>query len=84
MFVSVTFIAMLMTPIAHFLTSLICANKNNGDKFYLRKSRRAVNEKLMINELGPKSHFIETLEETCSGVIQAPAPSTTLLCMHCQ
>ena len=64
-----------MTPITHFLTLLTCANKNNGDKFYLRKSRRAVDEKLMINKLGTKSHFIETLED--AGVIQAPAPSIT-------
>ena len=35
------------------LTSLICANKNNGNKFYHRKSMQAVDEKLIINELGP-------------------------------
>ena len=55
MFVIVTFIAMLMTPIALLLTSLYnYANRNNGDKFYRRKSMWAVDEKLIINELGPK------------------------------
>ena len=50
MFVRVTFIGMLMTPIARIcLMLLVCANKNNGDKFYLR----VVDEKLIINELGP-------------------------------
>ena len=54
MFVRVTFINMLMMPIARIcLTSLVCANKNNGDKFYRRKSMWAVDEKLIINELGP-------------------------------
>ena len=33
--------------------SLICANLNNGDKFSHRKSTQAVNEELIINELGP-------------------------------
>ena len=33
--------------------SLICANKNNGDKFYCRKSMWEVDVKLIINELGP-------------------------------
>ena len=39
---------MLVMPIARLL---ICANKNNGDKFSSRKSMRAVDEKLIINEL---------------------------------
>ena len=34
-------------------TSSVYKNNNNGDKFYHRKSMRAVNEKLIINELGP-------------------------------
>ena len=44
-FVSVTFIAMLMTPIARlFNIADICKYKiNNGDKFYRRKSMQAVN-----------------------------------------
>ena len=50
MFVSVAFIAMLVTPIA-YLKSLICANENNGGKFYRRKSMRAADEKLIINKL---------------------------------
>ena len=29
-------------------------NKNNGDKLHRRKSMRAADEKLIINELGPK------------------------------
>ena len=32
--------------------SLVCENKNNGDKLYHRKSMRAADEKLIINELG--------------------------------
>ena len=49
MFVSVTFITLLMTAIL-----LICANKINGDiKFYHRKSMRVVSEKLIINEMEP-------------------------------
>ena len=47
-FVSVTFITLLMMAIL-----LICVNKNNGDKFYHRKSMRVVGEKLIINEMGP-------------------------------
>ena len=35
------------------LMSLICANKDNGIKFCLRKSMWAVDEKLIINELRP-------------------------------
>ena len=30
----------------------ICVNKKNGNKFYHRKSMWAVDEKLIINELG--------------------------------
>ena len=44
---------MLVTPVARLLTSLICASKNNGDKFYRRKFVLAVDEKLIINKLGP-------------------------------
>ena len=33
-------------------TLLVYDNTNNGDKFYLRKSMRAADEKLIINELG--------------------------------
>ena len=50
MFVSVTFIA---TLIRFVTTSLVYENKNNGDKFYRRKSMWAAGEKLIINELGP-------------------------------
>ena len=48
-FISVTFIAMLIRFVT---TSLVCENKNNGDKLHRRKSRRAADEKLIINELG--------------------------------
>ena len=51
MFVSVRFIATLI----RFVTmSLVCENKNNGDKLHRRKSMQAADEKLIINELGPK------------------------------
>ena len=50
MFVSVTFIATLIWFVT---TSLVGKIKNNGDKFYRRKSMRAADEKLIINELGP-------------------------------
>ena len=33
--------------------SLVRENKNNGDKLYRRKSTRAADEKLIINELRP-------------------------------
>ena len=33
--------------------NVICANKNNGDKFYRRKSMWGVDKKLIINKLGP-------------------------------
>ena len=50
MFSSVTFIATLI----RFVTmSLVYKNKNNGDKFYRRKSMWAADKKLIINELGP-------------------------------
>ena len=32
---------------------IVCENKNNSDKLHRRKSMRAVDEKLIINELGP-------------------------------
>ena len=35
-------------------SNFVCENKNNGDKFYRRKSMRAADEKLIINKLGPK------------------------------
>ena len=48
--VSVVFIAMLI----QFITmSLVYRNKNNGVKLYCRKSMRAADEELIINELGP-------------------------------
>ena len=50
MFVCVTFIATLIWFVT---TPLIYEIKNNGDKFYRRKSMRAADEKLIINELGP-------------------------------
>ena len=54
MFVSVTFIATL----SRFVTmSLVSKLKNNGDKFYHRKSVRATDEKLMINKLGPYYNY---------------------------
>ena len=54
MFVSVTFIATLI----RFVTmSLVYKNKSNGDKFYRRKFMRAVNGKLITNELGPYLRF---------------------------
>ena len=50
MFVSVTFIAMLIW----FATTLLVYEiKINGDKFYCRKSMRVADEILTINELGP-------------------------------
>ena len=51
MFVSVKFIATLVRFIS---MSLVYDNKNNGDKFYCRKSMRVVDERLIINELGAK------------------------------
>ena len=33
--------------------SVICVNINNGDKFYHRKPMWVVDEKLIINQLGP-------------------------------
>ena len=62
MLVSITFITVFMTPMRS-LTSLIRANKNNGDKFYCRKSMWE-NEKLIINKLGPCAHLY--------GVLQVP------------
>ena len=50
MFISVTFIA---TLIRFVTTSLVCENKNNGDKLHRRKSMQAADKKLIINELGP-------------------------------
>ena len=48
MFVSVT----LITVLIHFVTSLlVCENKSDGDKFYCRKSMRAADEKLIINNV---------------------------------
>ena len=47
--VSITFIAMLMRPIAS-LFNITCANKI---MVYHRKSMQVVNEKLIINKLGP-------------------------------
>ena len=49
-FISVTFIA---TFVRFVTTSLVCDNKNNGDKLHSRKSMWAADEKLIINELGP-------------------------------
>ena len=44
---------MLIATLIRFVTmSLIDENKNNGDKFYRRKSMGVANEKLIINELG--------------------------------
>ena len=51
MFVSVTFIT---TLIRYVSTSLVYESKNNGDKLCRRKSMWAADEKLIINELGPK------------------------------
>ena len=53
MFVCVTFIA---TLIRFVTTPLVYEIKNNGDRFYCRKSMRAADEKLIINELGPNSN----------------------------
>ena len=50
MFVSVSFIT---TLIRFVTTSLVYEIKNNGDKFYCRKSMRVADEKLIINKLGP-------------------------------
>ena len=55
MLVSVTFITVFMI-LMRSLTSLIRINKNNGDKFYCRKSMWE-NEKLIINKLGPCAHL---------------------------
>ena len=53
MFVSLTFIATLI----RFITTLLVYEiKNNGDKFYDRKSMWVADEKLIINELGPDGH----------------------------
>ena len=43
--------AMFITMLIWFVISTL--NKNNGDKFDRRKSMRATDEKLIINELGP-------------------------------
>ena len=50
MFVSVMFIVMFMMPIACLFS---VADMYKSNKFYHRKSMRAVNEKLIINKLGP-------------------------------
>ena len=50
MFISATFIATLVRFVN---TSLVCENKNNGDKLHCRKFMRAADEKVIINELGP-------------------------------
>ena len=47
-YVSVTLIVTLIRLVR---TPLLCTNKNNGDKFYRRKSMWAANEKVIINEL---------------------------------
>ena len=44
------FIAMFIRFVT---TSLVCENKDNGDKLHHRKSMRAADDKLIINELGP-------------------------------
>ena len=39
-------------------TTLVCENKNNGDKLHHKKSMWAADEKLIINELGPYSKIV--------------------------
>ena len=51
MSITVTFNATLIRFVT--MLSLVCENKNNGDKLHRRKSMRAADEKLIINELGP-------------------------------
>ena len=52
MLFSVTLIATLIRFVT--TSSLVCENKNNGDKLHRRKSMRAADEKLIIiDELGP-------------------------------
>ena len=50
MFISAMVIAMFIRFIT---TSLVCENKDNGDKLHRRKSMRAADDKLIINKLGP-------------------------------
>ena len=42
-------------PVRYYIvtTLLVCEDKNNGDKFYRRKSMRVTDEKLIINKLSP-------------------------------
>ena len=62
-FVSVTFIAIPWRLSLVCLTKLICANKNHGDKFYGRKSMQVVDEKLIINELGPNAFIFISMKK---------------------
>ena len=41
-------------PFVHHWNAVI----NNGDKFYLKGSMRAADEKLIINELGPNHSIL--------------------------
>ena len=56
----------IVTLIRFVCTSLVCENKNDGDKFYRRKSMWAADEKLIINELGPYSLGVELQSYTVS------------------
>ena len=49
--------------------SLICAYKNNGDKFCHQKSMRMVDEKLIINELGSKCKLNQVMSSTNEKVL---------------
>ena len=46
--ISVTLIGLVSTPLVPYVKK-----KNNGDKFYHRKSMRVADEKLIINKVGP-------------------------------
>ena len=50
-----TFVSITITIFAFWFVrmSLVCENKNNGEKFYRRNFMRAADEKQIINELGP-------------------------------
>ena len=62
MFVSVMLIAMLIW----FITTLLVYEiKNNGDKFYCRKSMWAADKILIINELGP---YARRSTQVCSSI----------------
>ena len=82
MFISVTLIAML---IRFVITSLVY--ENNGDKLHRRKSMRAADEELIINELGPylmrnrKDPEIDT-ESTIELLCIVVAANGVTVCQH--